>query len=356
MKISVKNIKAFFRRSTEELKLGPKATNAKLKLEFNQRFELGKIIGKGNYSVVHEAFDTVTEETVAVKCIRKDKLDQEDAAALKVEVKILRNCNHPNIIRFFGMFEDDKTFYIVTELVRGGEMFDRIIERECYKEKDASAVIKSVALALKYCNDRGIVHRDLKPENILLVDEDNDTLVKLADFGFAREFSVENSNHLTTACGTPGYVAPEVISSSVYGKHVDMWSLGVIMYILLCGYPPFYHENQAKLFQQIKQGRFKFDQEFWAQVSDSAKDLISKLLVVDPNQRYTVEQLLEHPWIVQGGANLELGLARDKLKSYQARARLKKTFKAVVAVKRMEKLVATSPDAGSPLRALSAAS
>ncbi|GBG33832.1 Protein kinase, putative [Hondaea fermentalgiana] len=340
MRRTVRSIRSFFRVPSRSQD-GDNGFGGEMSQEkFEDRFRLGTTLGKGNFSVVREAEDLVTGEIVAVKCIRKKHLSAEDREGLKAEVRILSGMDHPNIIKLYGMHEDNAYYYVVTELVKGGELFDRIVAKEFYQEKDAAQVVKTIAEALKYCNEHGIVHRDLKPENILMEDDENDHRLKLADFGFAKELDTSSEEAmLRTTCGTPGYVAPEIIKGAPYGREVDMWSLGVITYILLCGYPPFYDENQAHLFRLIKKAKYKFDPEFWSEVSDSAKDLIRGLLQVDPTQRFTPDDVLAHPWIVHGGADQDITPALNQLKSYQNRRRLKKGILTVMAANRIRKLV-----------------
>lgn len=177
--------------------------------------------------------------------------------------------------------------------VTGGELFDRIVEKGSYTEKDAAGLIRQVLAAVDYMHDQGVVHRDLKPENLLYYSADDDSKIMISDFGLSK---MEESGIMATACGTPGYVAPEVLAQKPYGKAVDVWSIGVISYILLCGYPPFYDENDANLFAQILKGEFEFDSPYWDEISDSAKDFIRHLMCVSVEQRYTCKLALAHPW------------------------------------------------------------
>jgi hypothetical protein len=203
---------------------------------FEELYSLGEKIGEGNYSVVHKATDRSTGVEVAVKIVDKKELDETDIREIKGEVSILGELDHPNIIRLYGFFENDTHFFIVTEMMAGGELFDEIVDREFYWERDAQEVIKTLAGALAYMHERGIVHRDLKPENVLLTSKEKTAVVKLADFGFAVRTDVSKQEYqLTTACGTPGYVAPEIIAGVKYGAEVDNWSLGIITFILLAG-------------------------------------------------------------------------------------------------------------------------
>ncbi|XP_076294793.1 calcium/calmodulin-dependent protein kinase I isoform X2 [Lasioglossum baleicum] len=229
----------------------------------------------------------------AVKIIDKKALKGKEDS-LENEIKVLRRLTHPNIVQLLETFEDKQKFYLIMELVTGGELFDRIVEKGSYTEKDASGLIRQILEAVDYMHEQGVVHRDLKPENLLYYSPDEDSKIMISDFGLSK---MEDSGIMETACGTPGYVAPEVLAQKPYGKAVDVWSIGVISYILLCGYPPFYDENDAVLFAQIIKGEFEFDSPFWNDISDSAKDFIQKLICVNVEERYTCKQALAHPWI-----------------------------------------------------------
>jgi len=219
------------------------------------------------------------------------------------------------------------------ELLTGGELFDRIVAKGSYSEKEASDLIKDIASAILYLHSIGIVHRDLKPENLIYLSPKNDSPIKITDFGLAKYRSGKDMA-MTTACGTPGYVAPEVLKNEPYDKAVDMWSLGVILYILLCGFPPFYHESTAQLYKQIKKGEYDFPDPYWTDISDSAKDLVRCLLCVPPKDRYTAAQVLAHPWIA--GTTATTKAFGDKyakrLKTLQARRRLRKGVQTIIAV------------------------
>jgi len=213
---------------------------------------------------------------------------------LRNEVLILKKMENPYIIKLYDIFDTDTVLYLVMELVTGGELFDRIVEREQYSQENAKQVMRQLFPAIEYFHSLGIVHRDLKPENLLLENDTEDTNIKVTDFGLSRVY-----NHdmiMQTACGTPGYVAPEVLECKGYDKEVDMWSAGVIMYILLCGYPPFYSENEPELFESIMQANYSFHSPYWDHISEEAKDLINHLLVVDPTERLTATEAIHHPW------------------------------------------------------------
>jgi len=217
---------------------------------------------------------------------------------LQTEIRILKQVDHPNIIKLKELFETPTMLAIVTELVTGGELFDKIVAQGNYSERDAAILVSKMVSAIEYLHIRGIVHRDLKPENLLLRDPDSITEVKIADFGLSKVVGTKFSSLMLTACGTPSYVAPEVLSAIGYDKEVDLWSIGVITYILLCGFPPFYNESLNKLFEEILSAEYDYPEEYWSHISNEAKDFVSKLLVVDPSQRLTAAQALQHVWIV----------------------------------------------------------
>ena len=224
--------------------------------------------------------------------IQKSSLSAEDKAGLHDEISILVELKSPLIMRLYEVYDAPKTYQLVTELVEGGELFDRIVEKEKYSEADARAVVRNMVSAIDYIHGHNVVHRDLKPENILLVSPDDDAQIKLADFGFAKHVY-----EATSACGTPGFVAPEILKGNKYGTGVDVWSLGVIVYITLVGYPPFYDENQSRLFEKIKSGRYAFHKKYWSDISENAKDFVRAMLTVDPTCRAAASALLAHPWL-----------------------------------------------------------
>ena len=194
--------------------------------------------------------------------------------------------DHPNIVKTYGIVDAPRKLYILMEKMTGGELFDRIVEKDHYSEAEAAKTMIPIIDAIKYCHSMGIVHRDLKPENLLYTTPDPDAIIKVSDFGLARFY---DDDVMTTACGTPGYVAPEILHGKGYGLEVDYWSIGVILYIILCGFPPFYEESNQALFETIKSGSFEFPSPFWDGISDMAKDLVSNCLKVDPKERYTAE-------------------------------------------------------------------
>jgi len=262
--------------------------------DIKEDFILGDEIGRGGFSVVVEATSRANGEKYAVKIVEKS-LIQEDIKLLKREIDIMKQVEHENILKLIEIYEDDENVYIVMELVDGSELFDRIVDKGYYSEKSTVHIIKQILFAVKYLHEKGIAHRDLKPENLLCSGSGSHETVKIADFGLSKIFS--DKEDLVTSCGTPGYVAPEVLMSESYDKAVDMWGIGIITYILLAGYPPFYAENDTALFEKIMNAEYDFDDECWDDVSDLAKDFIKHLLVKDPKDRFTAEQALEHAWI-----------------------------------------------------------
>ena len=309
-------------------------------LTFKDYYRLGKQLGEGAFSNVYVAtLRSGDAKKVAVKVIRKKHLPVEEYENLTLEVGIMKKLSHPNIVKLVDYFDEAKAVFIVTELCEGGELLDRIIDLQHYTEADASKVIYTVAGALEYCHKNGIVHRDLKPENILLPDKSEHGVVKIADFGFAKFFT---ANGLHTSCGSPSYVAPEILSKKGYGSAVDMWSVGVILYILLSGVPPFWSESQAAMFQMILKGKYTMQEEIWESVSKEAKDLLSKLLVVDSERRLSATEVLAHPWVLKKNlgslSTRSLTAGLSQLKKQHAREKLRSGMlkvKAAVRLKRM---------------------
>jgi len=306
---------------------------------FDTKYKRGKTLGEGAFSVVVEATDKKSGESYAVKVVTKSKLTKEDEIALKDEIAVLRELQHPHIIRLYDVFEESDFWYLVTEKMMGGELFDRIVAKSFYNEKEARDVCKILFEAIGLCHKADVAHRDLKPENLLLRSEENDSEIKIADFGFAKKVLTPNS--LTTQCGTPGYVAPEILEGVAYDTKSDMWSLGVIVYILLGGYPPFIEQNQRELFRKIRKGQYEFHEEYWGSVSDDAKDLISCLLTVQPAKRLSADGALRHKWMTQDGdvlAAQDLGTNLSELKKYNAKRKFKAAVTAVILANKVTSL------------------
>uniref|UniRef100_A0A452E231 calcium/calmodulin-dependent protein kinase n=1 Tax=Capra hircus TaxID=9925 RepID=A0A452E231_CAPHI len=244
---------------------------------------------------------------------------------LEREARICRLLKHPNIVRLHDSISEEGFHYLVFDLVTGGELFEDIVAREYYSEADASHCIQQILESVNHCHLNGIVHRDLKPENLLLASKSKGAAVKLADFGLAIEVQGDQQAWFGFA-GTPGYLSPEVLRKDPYGKPVDMWACGVILYILLVGYPPFWDEDQHRLYQQIKAGAYDFPSPEWDTVTPEAKDLINKMLTINPAKRITASEALKHPWICQRSTVASMMHRQetvDCLKKFNARRKLK---------------------------------
>jgi len=224
--------------------------------------------------------------------------NDKSAKRIQTEVSILKNTHHPNIIPLHDVVDTNESLYLVMELVTGGELFDKIVEKKSYSEKDACTVVTHILNAILYLHQINIAHRDLKPENLLIKSSNDDTHVMISDFGLSRVLGQNSMAY--TACGTPYYVAPEVLSEKGYNTQVDLWSIGVITYFLLAGFPPFMGDAFIEVVEQILAADFEFDPEYWKDISDEAKDFVSKLLVTDPDVRMTATQALQHSWIKNG--------------------------------------------------------
>ncbi|NXU73701.1 KCC1G kinase, partial [Oreotrochilus melanogaster] len=292
-------------------------------------------LGSGAFSEVFLVKHRSTGKLFALKCIKKSPLTRD--SSLENEIAVLRKIKHENIVTLEDIYESTTHYYLVMQLVSGGELFDRILERGVYTEKDASVVIHQVLTAVKYLHENGIVHRDLKPENLLYLTPEENSKIMITDFGLSK---MEQNGIMSTACGTPGYVAPEVLAQKPYSKAVDCWSIGVITYILLCGYPPFYEETESKLFEKIKEGYYEFESPFWDDISESAKDFIRHLLEKNPTTRFTCEEALRHPWI-----NGNTALHRDiypsvsaQIQKNFAKSKWRQAFNAAAVVHHMRKL------------------
>lgn len=222
----------------------------------------------------------------------------DDVVAMQNEIDIMREVDHPNIVKMTNVYEDKGHYCLVMELMTGGELFDHIIEQETFNEALAQKIMAPVFDAVIYCHERDIIHRDIKPENLLLSGKNlDDSIIKISDFGLARYINPTADEMATTTCGTPGYVAPEILKKQPYDHRCDYWSLAVVLFIMLSGTPPFYHEDNFELFEIIKQGAFDFSAPAWKEISSEAKDLITRLLTVDPDQRISAEEIRKHSWI-----------------------------------------------------------
>jgi len=241
-------------------------------------YDIKYVLGTGAFSEVKQAVNRTTKRSVAIKIVAKTSLMSQ--TSLDNEIAVLRKIKHPNIVQLYEIYDCTDKLYLVMELVTGGELFDRIVEKGSYTERDASQLVVQIVSAVDYLHSLNIVHRDLKPENLLYKSRDADARIMLSDFGLSK--LLQSDKMMKTACGTPGYVAPEVLMRMPYTSSVDVWSIGVITYILLCGYPPFYEESDYLLFEQIKKAEYEFDSPYWDDISDDAKSFVSRLMEKRP--------------------------------------------------------------------------
>ncbi|XP_056882716.1 calcium/calmodulin-dependent protein kinase type II delta 1 chain isoform X7 [Takifugu flavidus] len=292
---------------------------------FTDEYQMYEELGKGAFSVVRRCMKISTGQEYAAKIINTKKLSARDHQKLEREARICRLLKHHNIVRLHDSISEEGSHYLVFDLVTGGELFEDIVAREYYSEADASHCIQQILEAVLHCHQMGVVHRDLKPENLLLASKLKGAAVKLADFGLAIEVQGDQQAWFGFA-GTPGYLSPEVLRKDPYGKPVDMWACGVILYILLVGYPPFWDEDQHRLYQQIKAGAYDFPSPEWDTVTPEAKDLINKMLTINPAKRVTASDALKHPWICQRSTVASMMHRQETvecLKKFNARRKLK---------------------------------
>ena len=262
-------------------------------------YNIQNVLGKGTFGEVYKATHVKAGFTCAVKCIDKEKLKSNEVyfELMMNELGVLQKTSHPHIMRIFELFEDDHTFFIVSEFIKGGELFDRIVNLKKFDEQTAAYVINQILLALNYIHSNKIMHRDLKPENILLESEKVDNLnIKLSDFGFATYYQ-PNGEGESLQCGSPLYMAPEIIKNEDYTEKVDIWSTGVITYILLSGRPPYGGKKKEEIYRSIKTSELNFSDPLWKKISGSAIDFIRQALNRNQQDRPSAQTLLDHPWI-----------------------------------------------------------
>ncbi|XP_019908129.1 calcium/calmodulin-dependent protein kinase (CaM kinase) II beta 1 isoform X35 [Esox lucius] len=303
---------------------------------FTDDFQLYEELGKGAFSVVRRCVKLCTGQEYAAKIINTKKLSARDHQKLEREARICRLLKHSNIVRLHDSISEEGFHYLLFDLVTGGELFEDIVAREYYSEADASHCIQQILEAVLHCHQMGVVHRDLKPENLLLASKCKNAAVKLADFGLAIEVQGDQQAWFGFA-GTPGYLSPEVLRKEAYGKPVDIWACGVILYILLVGYPPFWDEDQHKLYQQIKAGAYDFPSPEWDTVTPEAKNLINQMLTINPAKRITAQEALKHPWVCQRSTVASMMHRQETvecLKKFNARRKLKGAVLTAMLVSR----------------------
>ncbi|XP_062860189.1 serine/threonine-protein kinase H1 homolog [Trichomycterus rosablanca] len=309
---------------------------AKCRVKFDPRvtakYEIKALIGRGSFSRVVRVEHKGTRQPFAIKMI--ETRCREGREVCESELRVLRRVRHTNIIQLMEVFETAERVYMVMELATGGELFDRIIARGSFTERDATRVLRMVLDGVRYLHMLGITHRDLKPENLLYYHPGADSKIMITDFGLASTRKKGDECMMKTTCGTPEYIAPEILVRKPYTNAVDMWALGVISYILLSGTMPFEDDNRMRLYRQILKGKYSFSGEPWPSVSNLAKDFIDRVLTVDPSERLTAGQALKHPWIVSMAAssplkNLQRCISQNLLKRASSRCHSTKSAQSV---------------------------
>lgn len=301
--------------------------------EFMQPYEIQKEIGKGGFSTVYLGVEKATNKQVAIKCFQSQKSNNE---TIKKEFDIQKKFDCPYIVDTYGLFSDGDQYVLIMEYVNGGELFDAIVERGSYSEKDAADITQQVLLALKVLHENHIIHRDLKPENLLIQNtDDGKTLCKIADFGLSDIFTNEQ---MQTYCGTVGYACPEIMKNVPYDKSADIWSLGVIVYILLCGCQPFDGDDQVELTQNILTANFEFFSPEWDDISGAAKNFISRMLQVDQAKRISVDEALKHPWISGNAPSANLDVSKTHLRKFVVDQKAKRVISLLRSKNRFDLL------------------
>jgi serine/threonine protein kinase len=306
---------------------------------FGEVYSLGGAFGSGSFSVVHEAVQRHTTEEVAVKVVDRRQLNPADAVRLQDEIVALRElvaC--PHIVELYDVFDEPDTTFLVMERMRGGELIERIIKRAHYTEADARAVCRNLLLGVQFCHSKSIANRNLKPENLLLSTEGSDVDVKISDFGCAKKVLYPNS--LRTQCGTEGYTAPEILEHRPeYDVPCDMWSLGVVLYILIGGYRPF-RGSGTEIMRQIRYGEYEFHEQYWNHVSREAKDLIKRMMTVHPIKRITAAEALESDWMVADDSTLQSDLSPNQtgLRAFNGKAKMRKVVQMMIAMNKLQGL------------------
>lgn len=301
---------------------------------FDKTYKLVEYLGEGKSSLIMKGIHKVTGNEFAVKIIDKAKLNADESLALSNELEIMRQIDHPNSVKLYEIYEENEKLHLIMEYLSGGELIDRILEKESYSEKEASDAIRPVIDCIKYCHSMGIVHRDLRPEKLLYSSKNDDSVIKIADFGLARFF---DHNLMKTSFESTNYMAPEILKGSGYTCAVDCWSIGAIIYLMLSGNPPFLSDNQSKMNESIMKCQYDISSSKWKDISILAKDFIKRTLIFDPKKRLNAADMLVHPWILgeKTPRNL-LKFTANNLKGFLIKRKVKRIANVIIASKRME--------------------
>ncbi|KAB2082345.1 hypothetical protein ES319_A05G191700v1 [Gossypium barbadense] len=302
-------------------------------VDITSLYDLRKELGRGQFGITYLCIEKATKREYACKSISRRKLTTDkDVDDVRREISILQHLTgQPNIVEFKGAYEDARNLHLVMELCSGGELFDRITAKRSYSERQASSICRQIMNVVHACHFMGVMHRDLKPENFLMVSKDEDSQIKATDFGLS--VFIEEGRMYKDLVGSPYYVAPEVLQRK-YGKEIDVWSAGVILYILLSGVPPFWGETDKEIFKAVSEGNLDLKSQPWPTISEGAKDLIRKMLARDPKKRITAAQALEHPWMKEGGEASDKPIdsaVLSRLKQFRVMNKLKKLALKVIA-------------------------
>ncbi|GAB4826593.1 Calcium-dependent protein kinase 15 [Ancistrocladus abbreviatus] len=301
--------------------------------DIKAHYAIGKELGRGQFGIIYLCTENSTGQQYACKSILKRKLlKKSQKEDVRREIQIMQHLSgQPNIVEFRGAYEDRQSVHVVMELCTGGELFDQITARGHCSERDAARIVRQIMMAVHVCHFMGVFHRDIKPENFLFSSKDEGAMLKATDFGLS--LFIEEGRLYRDVVGSEYYVSPEVLQGS-YGKEIDVWSTGVVLYILLCGDPPFWAETQQGMFEAILEGKFDLEKQPWPSVSDSAKDLVRRMLTRDPNKRIAAAEVLEHPWIKEDGEASDKPIhsaVLSRMKQFRAMNKLKKLALKVIA-------------------------
>mmetsp|Transcript_800 Transcript_800/g.734 ORF Transcript_800/g.734 Transcript_800/m.734 type:complete len:332 (+) Transcript_800:23-1018(+) len=313
----------------DQLKIGPDIFVGLKEGGVGKFYKVGRTLGEGAYGKVYSVTHRNTGMVRAMKSIKKSAVSRDAEDTLFYEVSILRELDHPNIAKLYELYQDASNYYLISEFCSGGELFDKIVSLDNFTERIAADYIRQILSAIVYCHERKIVHRDLKPENLLLSSKDKDAYLKVIDFGTSRKFVDGQKMH--EKLGTPYYVAPEVLKKN-YDEKCDVWSCGIILYILLCGYPPFNGEDDAQIIKAVQKGAFDFPEEEWGHVSNDAKKLIKRMLTVDPTKRPSAKEALNDSWVQKNATSTNISTgAITNLAGFSAKNKLKQAILALIA-------------------------